>query len=253
MKKYRTVIIDDETSARQKLADVLKERNDVEIIAEYASGSEAIEAINAKHPHLVFLKVELPETDGFDVINNVQENNPPLFILTSSSKDFAMRAFEIEALDYIQKPFDRRRIHKSLERVEKRLQNGFAEEQKEDIGNLLRDLKRPNNLERFIIKQSGEYHVVRATDIIWIEADGNYSRIITQNKKFMVRYTLSGFADQLSSERFYRISRSQIVNLDYVVKIKDHIYGNYIVELSNGVSLKMSKNYKYLFETLKNF
>lgn len=252
MQRYRTIVTDDELAARQRLTDLLLERDDIEVIAECANGSEAIEAINVEHPHLVFLKVELPEITGFDVIRKIHQVHHPLFILTSSFKDFAMQAFEIDALDYIQKPFNTGRIHNTLERAKKRL-TGVAEEPKKDIGSLLRDLQRPDNLERFIIKQSGEYHLIRTENIICIEADGNYSRIITQDKKFMVRYTLTGFARQLNSERFYRISRSQIVNLDYVVKIKDHIYGNYIIELSNGMSLKMSKNFKYLLETLKNF
>ncbi len=253
MQTYKTIITDDELTVRRQFIDVFKERDDVQLVAECASGEEAIDAINTEHPHLVFLKIELPEINAFDVIESTHQEYFPFFVLTSSTKDFALRAFEIEALDYIQTPFDSHRVYESLERLRKRLHNVVMEEQTEEIGNLIRDLQRPNNLERFIIKQAGEYHLVRASDILWIEADGNYSRIFTQSKKYMVRYTLSGFAEQLNSERFYRISRSQIVNLDYVVKIKDHIYGNYIVELNNGVTLKMSKNYKYLLETLKNF
>lgn len=253
MQVYRTIITDDEPVNRRSLASVLSTHADVEIIAECASGTEAIEAINMKRPHLVFLKVELPKINGFEVINGSYASDFPYFVLTASSKDFAMQAFEIEALDYIQKPFEPARIHKTLERLRNRLQNGVSEEQTEEIGNLIRDLQKPNLLERFIIKQSGEYHLVRTSDVLWIEADGNYSRVITNAKKYLVRYTLKGFEQQLNSDQFYRISRSEIVNLDYVVKIKDHIYGNYIVELHNGVTLKMSKNYKNLFETLKNF
>lgn len=253
MRTYRTVIVDEESSARQELVDFLKRKIEFEVIFECESGLEAIQFIKAEQPDLVFLEIELPEINGFEVINKVTEEHSPLFILTSSHKDFAMQAFEVEALDYIQKPFESHRVEKSLDRIKKRMGNGIPEEQKESIGNLIQDFQKASNLERFIIKQSGEYHLIRTADIIWIEADGNYSRVMTKEKKFMVRYTLSGFDDQLDPDQFYRISRSQIVNLDYVVKIKDHIYGNYIVELSNGISLKMSKNYKKLFEALKNF
>lgn len=252
MSLYKAVIVDTQKVAREHIADVLREKSEIEVALKCGSGKEAIEFINVEQPALVFLEIELSKISGFEVIKNITTDVSPLFVLISNSKEYAMEAFEIEALDYIQKPFSAKRIEKSLDRFHKRIQNGFHESS-EDIGNLIQDLQRPTGLERFIIKQSGEYHLIKMADIIWIEADGNYSRIMTTDKKFMVRYTLSGFDEQLSSNQFYRISRSQIVNLDYVVKIKDHIYGNYIVELNNGISLKMSKNYKELFNALKNF
>ena len=139
-----------------------------------------------------------------------------------------------------------------MNRITLKAKNGISNGE-EEISEVLPDLGEPKGLSRFIIKQSGEYHLIRTKNIIWIEADGNYSRIITADKKFMIRHTLSSFDEQLNGNRFYRISRSQIVNLDYVVKIKDHIYGNYMVELQNGVLLKMSKNYRQLMKALKSF
>lgn len=253
MRTFRTLIVDQDFFARQQLADMLKERSEIEIIGSCKNGEEAIEALNTHKPDLVFLQIELPEINGFDVVENIGGEYYPLIIFTSSYKDFAAQAFDVEALDYLQKPFDPHRVEKSLDRISKRMINGLAKPEKVTIGNLMPAHRNTKNLERFIIKQSGEYHLIRTGDIIVIEADGNYSRIMTREKKFMVRYTLTGFEEQLDSYQFYRISRSQIVNIDYVVKIKDHIYGNYIVELNNGISLKMSKNYKQLLEALKNF
>jgi len=252
MRSFRTLIVDEDQSARDGLTKVLGDRHEIEIIGECTDGAEAKRVISSENPDLVFMEVEMPKITGFDVIDGLSKTYCPLVVFTSSYRDFAVEAFEFEALDYIQKPFDPERIQKTLDRLAKRLSNGIATEvAKENIGTLFN--QPTNDLERFIIKQAGEYHLVRTKNIIWIEADGNYSKIMTQDKKFMVRYTLSGFDEQLNSDQFYRISRSQIVNLDYVVKIKDHIYGNYIVELENGVTLKMSKNYKHLLEVLKNF
>ncbi|MDZ7682626.1 MAG: LytTR family DNA-binding domain-containing protein [Fodinibius sp.] len=252
MRSFRTLIVDEDQSARQGLVDVLRERNEIDIIGECTDGTEAAEIISSEKPALVFMEIEMPKISGFDVIENVTNVHRPLVVFTSSHRDFAVEAFEFEALDYIQKPFISERIQKTLDRLVNRLGNGIAEVAKDNIGTFFQN-QDSKPLKRFIIKQAGEYHLVRTKNIIWIEADGNYSKIMTSDKRFMVRYTLSGFEGQLSSEKFYRISRSQIVNLDYVIKIKDHIYGNYIVELENGVSLKMSKNYKHLFEVLKNF
>ncbi|MGD8426272.1 MAG: LytTR family DNA-binding domain-containing protein [Balneolaceae bacterium] len=253
MPAYKTVIADIDASARKHLAKMLSDRKDIEIIAECDNGLDAISAINSLKPELIFLEIEMPDFSGFEIVENIKADRSPLVIFTSSQRDYAAQAFEIEALDYIQKPYDTERLEKSLDRIKKRINNKINEELSDHIGSLIPEFKEPNNLKRFIIKQSGEYHLIRTKDITWIESDGNYSRIMTRDKKFMIRYTLSGFEDQLDAEHFYRISRSLIVNLDYVVKIKDHVYGNYIVELENGTSLKMSKNYKHLLEALKNF
>ncbi len=253
MPSYKTIIVDEDSSARQQLAELLNDRSDIDLIGQYSNGLEAITVINTENLDLVFLEIEMPDITGFEVLNNVEKDHFPLIVFTSLHTDYAAQAFEVEALDYIQKPFDKDRVEKSLARIKNRITNGISNQDKEQITDFLHDVRKPRRLNRFIIKQAGEYHLVRAKNIIWIESDGNYSRVITKEKKFMIRYTLSGFDEQLDSNRFYRISRSRIVNLDYVVKIKDHIYGNYMVELSNGVSLKMSKNYRQLLEALKNF
>lgn len=248
MTAYKTIIVDKNS---EQLAALLRESDDIQLIGEFNSGSEAINAINTQKPDLVFLEIEMPEIDGFEIIEHLETF--PLIVFTSSIGDYAAEAFEVDALDYIQKPFGKDRLNKSINRIKKRIRNGLSEEHREHIGDVIQNLKSSKNLDRFIIKQHGEYYLIRSNDIIWIESDGNYSRIMTTDKKFMVRYTLTGFKEQLDAEKFFRISRSQIVNIDFVVKIKDYVYGNYIIELENGLTLKMSKNYKNLLETLRNF
>jgi len=250
MPTYKTVIVDEKSSARNFLNQLLIEKSDVEVIAQCSSGLEAIEAINSLEPDLVFLEIEMSDLDGFEILERIQTGQTPFIVFTSSNKDYAVKAFEVEALDYIPKPVDRERVEKSLDRIRKRI---HKEELSDQIGRLLPDFKESIDLKRFIIKQAGEYHLIRTKDIIWIESDGNYSRIMTQDRKFMIRYTLSGFKEQLNPNRFYRISRSKIVNLDYIAKIRDHVYGNYLIELENGTTLKMSKNYKRMLDVLKNF
>ena len=232
---------------------MLQGREEIEIIGECRTGQEAADFISNDKPDLIFMEVEMPDLNGFKVVESIVVEPNPLIVFTSSYQDYAVQAFEFEALDYIQKPIDPSRIEKTLNRLAKRLINGLSNGVTKNIGTLFQENTAHNSLERFIIKQSGEYHLVRADSVICIEADGNYSRIITRDKKFMIRYTLSGFEGQLDPRKFFRISRSQIVNLDYVVKIKDHLYGNYIIELENGMTIKMSKNYRKLLDELKNF
>ena len=250
MTAFKTIIVDKNS---EQLAALLRESDEIQLIGEFTSGSEAINAINAQKPDLVFLEIEMPEIDGFEIIEHLEKETFPFIVFTSSIGDYAAEAFEVDALDYIQKPFGKDRLNKSINRIKKRILNGLSEEHREHIGDVIQNSKSSKNLDRFIIKQHGEYYLIRSNDIIWIESDGNYSRIMTTDKKFMVRYTLTGFKEQLDAEKFYRISRSQIVNIDFVVKIKDYVYGNYIIELESGKTLKMSKNYKNLLETLRNF
>jgi len=250
MSPYKTIIVDEESSARNFLNHLLHDKSDVEVVAQCSTGLEAVEAINSLEPDLVFLEIEMSDLDGFEILERIQISQVPFIVFTTSNRDYAVKAFEVEALDYIPKPVDSERVEKSLERIRKRVNK---EELSDQIGRLLPDFKESNDLKRFVIKQAGEYHIIRTKDIIWIESDGNYSRVMTQDKKFMIRYTLSGFKEQLDPNHFYRISRSQIVNLDYIAKIKDHVYGNYLIELENGVTLKMSKNYRRMLDVLKNF
>lgn len=247
---YKTIIVDDDSQVRKQLNALLSERVDVKVVECCKTCMEAAKVINRQKPDVVFLKVEMPEITGFELLKNLSKPLP-LIIFTSAVTDYAAQAFEYEALDYLQKPFDKDRITKSLNRLTQRSSNGYSKI--EQTAEVIPDVKNSKQLNRFIIKQSGEYHLLWTKDIIWIEADGNYSHIITKDRKFMVRCTLKGFSEQLDANWFFRISRSRIVNLEYVVKIKDHIYGNYMVELKNGVSLKMSKNYRHLLEALKNF
>lgn len=253
MTPCRTIIVDGDSESRKQFAELLRPNSDFQLVDECQNGLEAIKLINTQKPNLVFLEIDMPDISGFEVVEHIELDSFPLIVFTSLVRDHAVEAFEVDAVDYIQKPITKERLTKSLNRVKKRISYGISEEEKENISEVIQNLKESDNLDRFIVKQHGEYHMIRAHEIMWIESDGNYSRLMTAEKKFMVRYTLTGFSEQLDDDKFYRISRSQIVNIDYVVKIKDYVYGNYVIELKDGTSLKMSKNYKHLLEVLKNF
>lgn len=250
----RSIIVDDEPHARDKLLEVLDGYEKIEIVAVCKNGLEAINEINNKCPDLVFMDIEMPEIDGFQVIENIECDPLPYTIFVTAYSHYAVKAFEVEALDYIHKPIEKKRIDKSLERYTKLAKNnGTADEYGKRVRSVLREVESKKSLDRFIFKKSGEYFLVNADDVLWIESDGNYIRIVTNDSKYFVRHTLSGFENHLDSGQFFRISRSVIVNIDWIAKIEDHNYGNFMIQMKNEARLKMSKNYRGILEEFKNF
>lgn len=250
----RSIIVDDEPHARDKLLEILNEHDKVEIVAVCKNGLEAINEINNKRPDLIFLDIEMPEIDGFQVIENIECDPLPYTIFVTAYSHYAVKAFEVEALDYIHKPIDKNRISKSIERYAKLAKNnGTVDDYERRVRSVLREVERKKSLDRFIVKKSGEYYLINADDVLWIESDGNYIRIVTNDSKYFIRHTLSGFENHLDSEQFFRISRSVIVNIDWIAKIEDHHYGNFMIQMKNDAKLKMSKNYRGILEQFKNF
>ena len=250
----KTIVVDDEVHARDKLTNLLSEYDDINITAVCKNGLEAINQINKEHPNLVFLDIEMPEIDGFQVIENIECDPLPYIIFVTAFSEYAVKAFEVEALDYIHKPIEKKRIQKSINRYQKLTDNHTnSDEYERKIRSVLKEVESDTFLSRFIVKKAGEYFLLNAEDVYWIESDGNYIRIITKDSKYFIRHTLSGFEEHLDSSKFFRISRSVIVNIDWISKIKDHHYGNYIIQMKNGSDLKMSKNYKGILEEFKNF
>ena len=250
----RTIIVDDEGHAREKLAGLLKSYGYIDILASCKNGLEAINAINEQRPDLVFLDIEMPEIDGFRVIDNVECDPLPYFVFVTAFSEYAVRAFEVEALDYIHKPLDRARLQKSIHRFLKEKDvSGKGMPYEHKVKTVLQKVGRKDSLNRFIVKKNGEYFLVSSDEVLWIEADGNYVRIVTEKDKYFIRHTLSGFEDSLDPLQFYRVSRSVIVNIDRIAKVEDHYYGNYMIHMENDQQLKMSKNYKSLLEEFKNF
>ena len=248
------IIVDDEHHAREKLSGLLEGYDDITILATCKNGLEAINQINELCPDLVFLDIEMPEIDGFQVIENVECDPLPYFVFVTAFSEYAVKAFEVEALDYIHKPLDKTRLKKSINRYIREKGNGSEPRDYESkIKSVLNDIEANKRLDRFIVKKSGEYFLVSADDVLWIESDGNYIRIVTEEAKYFIRHTLSGFEEYLDDSQFYRISRSVIVNIDWIAKIEDHYYGNYLVHMKTNTQLKMSKNYKGLLQKFKNF
>ncbi len=247
----RTLVVDDEEHARDRLSYMLKGEESIEVVGVSKNGLEAIKDIDTLKPDLVFLDIEMPEINGFDVLSNLDLNILPIVVFVTAFSEYAVKAFEVNALDYIHKPFDKERLAKTIERASKTLSEKQGKVFSNKLQEFLKEREKTSELvERFILKSNGSIYLVKTIDILWVEASGNYVNFITEKKKHLMRSTMSGILKKLDSNLFYQIHRSTIVNLDYVDRIEEWSYGDYKVIMKNGEELKMSRNYK---ELIRNF
>lgn len=243
--KLRVLIVDDEPLGRKMVRRMLEERSDVEIIGECENGEEAIESIESDAPDLVFLDVQMPETDGFAVLENVKEEKLPVVIFVTAYDEYAIRAFETGALDYLLKPYNRKRFEQAFERAVRQIQNQKNNLNSEQILSLLSEAGKPEQfIERFIIKNGGRVFFIKTEEIIWIESEGNYVLLHTAQKKYLFREAIGKLEEKLNPQTFSRISRFAIVNLNYIQELHTEFRGSYNVVLKNGVELKLSNHYR---------
>jgi two-component system LytT family response regulator len=229
----RALIVDDEPLARSNIAVLLREHPEIEMIGECGSGSEALGEIRVSKPDLLFLDVQMPECDGFDVIEMLGNDAPPAVIFVTAYDRYALRAFETGALDYLLKPFDNARFELAIARAKQRIggQSGSR------------------RLERVVVKSAGEICFVKISDIDWIEAADYYACLHVGGKNHLLRRSLSDLEEELDPSQFCRVHRSGIVNLDRVRGLKLHADGEYEVLLENGARVRMSRRYRRELET----
>ena len=243
--KIRALIVDDEPLARRRIKSLLAPDSGVEVIGECSDGYKAVTSITELTPDLVFLDVQMPAMDGFEVIKTIGAEQMPTVIFVTAYDQYALKAFEVNALDYLLKPFDRSRFQKTLERAKKmvrRLQNGDVNHQ---LLSLLGDLRREQDLpERFIIKSGGRVVFLRIEEIDWMRTVGNYVRLQVGRESHLMRETMTGIEAKLNPERFMRIHRSTIVNLDRVKEVQPWAKGEYVVIMRDGTRLVMSRRYR---------
>lgn len=239
------MIVDDEPPARSLVRRLLAPREEIEIVAECENGAEAIAAIRAHAPELVFLDVQMPEVDGFGVIEALANERLPHIIFVTAYDQYAVRAFEAQALDYLLKPFDRERLEQSLNRALRQIRNEQTGDATGRILALLTEQRREAACaDRFVIKEEGRVFFLKADDIEWIEAEGNYVILHTSQQRHLFREAISHLETRLDPRRFQRIGRSAIVNLDCVRELQPWFRGDYKVILRNGTELKLSHRYR---------
>lgn len=245
MKKLRALIVDDEPPGRQKIREMLKSENDVEILGECTNGVEAIEAIYKHSPDLVFLDVQMPEIDGFGVLEGLDAEHLPAIVFVTAYDQYALQAFEVHALDYLLKPFDKERFQTSLERardlIKKKKNDDVNEKLLSLLQNLKIDKKRPD---RLVVKTGGRVFFLKTDEIDWIEAAGNYVRLHIGNEAHLLRDTMSSIQKKLDAAQFIRIHRSTFVNIERIKELQPWFHGEYVVILKDGTQLTMSRSYR---------
>jgi two-component system, LytTR family, response regulator len=241
----RVLIVDDEPLARRMVRRMLHDHHEVEIVGECESGLEAIASIRATRPDLVFLDVQMPELDGFAVIEALKSDSLPHIIFVTAYDQYAVRAFEVHALDYLLKPFDAERFAQALSRAIRQINGEKSGDLSERVLALLAENKEPSRyVERLIIKTDGRVFFLKTDEIEWIEAEGNYVALHVGKKRYLFREAISSLEKELDPRKFQRIQRSAIVNIDCIRELQPWFRGDYRVVLQDGTELKLSHRYK---------
>jgi two-component system LytT family response regulator len=242
-KTIRALIVDDEPLARRRIRRMLAHDPEVAIVGDCSNGRDAIAAIKSENPDLIFLDVQMPEVDGFDVLASTETKRPPLVIFVTAYDQYALRAFEVAAVDYLVKPFDRRRFEGALERAKSRLASGREGELNQQTLALLAELKaQSSHVERLVIKAGGRAFFLKTDEIDWIEAEGKYVRLHVGKESYLLREAIGSMETQLDPKKFPRIHRSTIVNIERVRELQPWFHNEYRVILKDGTELMLSRS-----------
>ncbi|MEP7345657.1 MAG: LytTR family DNA-binding domain-containing protein [Gemmatimonadaceae bacterium] len=269
----KVLIVDDEPIARRRVRRLLRMEDDVEVVGECSSGNEAVAAIREHSPDLVFLDVQMPDLDGFGVVAALGEENLPAIVFITAYDEYAVRAFDVHAMDYLLKPFDPERFRAAFQRARLHMEQLNSAEAGRRITALLEQVlggvkageviaanaasnggvavaappaapARVRYLDRLMVKHDGRVFFVKVSDVDWFEASGNYVRVYVGRASHLIRETMHGIEAQLEPNEFARIHRAVIVNLDRIRELQPWFAGDYIVILRDGRQLKLSRTYR---------
>jgi two-component system, LytTR family, response regulator len=259
----RTLIVDDEMNARKGIRTLLARDPEIEVVGECGDGYRAIESIERLTPDIVLLDIQMPHKDGFEVLEGIDIERPPILIFITAWDRYALKAFEVSALDYLLKPFSDERFYRSLERAKSQHRERCSAEFSQQLLELVENYRRVGQvkgegevpqkaepLRRFFIKSDGEINFVPAEEVGWLEAVGYYTRIHAGQKSYLLRGNLGRIEAQLDTREFARIHRSTVVNLNCVRRLKDWFNGECLVVLQDGTELKVSRRYRQRLEAL---
>jgi two-component system LytT family response regulator len=235
----RTLIIDDEPLARRRLRQLLQDEPRVDIVGECEDGPSAVAAVRRLEPDLLFLDVQMPGMDGFDVIAELGASACPALIFVTAFDRYAVKAFDVHAVDYLLKPFSRARLSLALDRVGGRTGADLGLARK--LTALMADLQASRPLTRFVVKDGERVYFVRVDDVDWLEAAGHYVCLHADGATHVIRDTLSRLESRLDANRFVRVHRSAIVNLDHIKELRAAFHGEYEIVLHTGERLASSR------------
>jgi two-component system LytT family response regulator len=245
------LVADDEKIARRRLVRLIEETGEAEVVAACAGGRDAIEKILTLTPQLLFLDVQMPDLDGFGVLREIAGRARPATVFVTAFDQYAVRAFDVHAVDYLLKPYDTARFRDAFARAKERAQGRSSNVDDERIRALLADYTSATQqqqakppLDRVAVKTDGVLKIVRTADVDWWETDGNYIRLHVGGTSHLIRMTAASIEPQLDPRSFIRIHRRYIVNVDRIVEVQPWFAGDAIVVLRNGAKLRLSRTYR---------
>ena len=247
----RTVIVDDEPLAREGIRRLLSRDRDIDIVDECSDGVHAVEVIKQQVPDLVFLDVQMPEIDGFGVVQALSSGHMPLIIFVTAFDRFALHVFDVHAQDYLLKPVDPQRFHAALAKAKDALNKRRLDETNQKLLHLLEDLKTRNSFpSRIPIRSDGKLYFLQLQEIDWIEAAGDYVRIHARGEKHILRETMKSFESSLDPNKFVRVHRSTIINIDQLKELQPFFHGEYCAIMKDGTKHNVSRTYRERIEEL---
>lgn len=238
----RAVVVDDEPLARSLLVEMLSELADVEVVGEYGDGATALEGLHRDRPDLLFLDVRMPELDGFEVVANLPDGPRPAIVFVTAYDEHALRAFEVEAIDYLLKPFDEERLRRAVERARERVGSAADVRRLRELLAALADS--PGRPDRLVVWQGERALFVPLARIDWVEADGKQVKVHAGEQELTMREPLSSLAEELAPRGFLRVSRSAVVNTHRIREIQQWFHGDHVVVLHNGDRVKTTRGYR---------
>lgn len=268
MNTFRTIIVEDDPLTRKGMELAVRSDSEIRVVANCADGRSAVNRIRELHPDLAILDVQMPHLDGFEVLNELDPSERPHVVFVTASEQHAIRAFEVSAVDYLLKPFDNARLATALARAKEAIRKeraGHLSQQVQQLLQYARELESsgaPSGIPRvptaaehpdqLVLKADGALHFVKASDVIWIEAQGDLMKVQTGTGTQLIRETLHELEQKLDASKFLRIHRSFLVNLDHVSRVETALYGDYSVYMSDGSKLRLSRNYRAKLKALIN-
>ncbi|GAL82899.1 hypothetical protein MYP_125 [Sporocytophaga myxococcoides] len=247
MTKYKVIITDDEPLARSLIRSYLKDDFEMEVIAECGDGFSALKSVQELQPDLLFLDIQMPKLTGFEMLELME--SPPLIIFSTAFDEYALKAFEMNAADYLLKPYSRERFEQAIKKAKVRLQQGKSVIEASGINNTLK--QKVGTLERIAVKTGNKINVVQVNDVFYIEAQDDYVMIYCEAGKFLKQQTMKYFEDALDPAIFMRVHRSYIVNLNEITQIEPYEKDSHLIVLRNGAKIPVSRsNYSELRKTL---
>lgn len=246
MKHIRTIIVDDEPAARAHLARLLAQDAEIEVIAECRNGQEAIEAVNKHRPDLLFLDVQMPQMNGLEAVERIPADRMPFVVFVTAHDQYALKAFDLNAVDYLLKPYDDERFFSSLEKAKKHITMHENNRLTGKFMDLVREHMHSHSeyTELFTIRDKGREHKVNVADILFLRAEGNYLCLQLKDRHFLYRLTMNAVESELDPARFLRIHRSYIVNLSHVRSSRYSGNNEFIFTMANGERIVSGRSYK---------